>query len=342
LEVTTGEEVGQSESSRFRRKDWKWLESQIPSVPETPKARRPWPHADGLFLHLTRIAALFIALLMALMVFELTVGSKLSLREFGLSFLTSSAWNPVTGKFGALSAMYGTAITTLLAMLISLPLGLVIALFLTELAPPKLAALFGAGIELLAAVPSIIYGMWGLFVVAPYMSRHIQPALGKAFGFLPLFQGPPMGVGILTAGLILSIMVLPFISSVSRDVFLMVPEVVKEAAYGIGATRWEVTRGVTLPYSLRGLVGAAFLALGRALGETMAITFVIGNSHRITGSLFASGASIASSLANEFTEASDPLYLSSLIELGLVLFLITILFQSLARLWLGGLSKRGL
>jgi len=276
------------------------------------------------------------------MLFELISDARLSIQTFGFGFLTSTDWNPVTGKFGALSAIYGSALTTVIAMLIAVPLGLLIALFLTELAHPKIAPIFNTAIELLAAVPSIIYGMWGLFVFAPYMAKHVQPALADTFGYLPLFSGPPMGLGVLTAGIILSIMILPFISSVTRDVFNMVPPVVKEAAYGIGATRWEVTRGVTLPYSLRGIVGAGFLALGRALGETMAITFVIGNSHRISASLFASGNSIASSLANEFSEASDPLYLSALIELGLVLFVITIVFQALAQWWLGGLSKKGL
>ena len=304
--------------------------------------RKLFVWADPLFVWLTRICASAIALLLVVMLFELISDARLSIQTFGFGFLTSTDWNPVTGKFGALSAIYGSALTTVIAMLIAVPLGLLIALFLTELAHPKIAPIFNTAIELLAAVPSIIYGMWGLFVFAPYMAKHVQPALADTFGYLPLFSGPPMGLGVLTAGIILSIMILPFISSVTRDVFNMVPPVVKEAAYGIGATRWEVTRGVTLPYSLRGIVGAGFLALGRALGETMAITFVIGNSHRISASLFASGNSIASSLANEFSEASDPLYLSALIELGLVLFVITIVFQALAQWWLGGLSKKGL
>jgi len=316
--------------------------SQARAAAPPPVIRRPSLQVDALFLWLTRICASAIVFLMLLMIWELISGASLSLKEFGFGFLTSTDWNPVTGKFGALSAIYGTALTTLIAMLLAVPLGLVIAFFLTELAPPKIAAALGTAIELLAAVPSIIYGMWGLFVLAPYFAKYIQPALQKSFGYLPLFQGPMMGIGILTAGVILAIMIIPFIASVSRDVINMTPAVVKEAAYGVGATRWEVTRGITFPYSLRGIVGAGFLGLGRALGETMAVTFVIGNSHRITGSLFASGNSIASSLANEFTEASDPLYLSALIELGLVLFAITVIFQMLAQLWLRGMKRKGL
>lgn len=277
---------------------------------------------------------------MAGILIELIRNSLPSLERFGLGFLVSTAWNPVTENYGALSAVYGTAVSTLIAMLIAVPLGLVIALFLVELAPPKLSAFFGNAIELLAAVPSIIYGMWGLFIFAPFMADYVQPFLGDTLGFLPLFQGPPMGIGMLTAGFILALMILPYISSVTRDVFRMVPPVVKEAAYGIGATNWEVTRGVTLRYALRGIVGAGFLGLGRALGETMAVTFVIGNSHRISASLFASGNSIASTLANEFTEASEPIYLSSLVELGLVLFLITVIFQTAAQIWLWSIKKK--
>ncbi len=295
---------------------------------------------DPLFRWIARASALAIPLLLGGIVFELIRNSRLSLERFGWGFLTSQAWNPVTGEFGALSSLYGTTVSTVIAIVIALPLGLVIALFLVELAPPKISAFFGSAIELLAAIPSIIYGMWGLFVFAPFMAHYVQPMLGKSFGFLPLFQGPPMGIGILTAGIILALMILPYISSVTRDVFRMVPVVVKEAAYGIGATNWEVTKGVTLRYSLRGIVGATFLGLGRALGETMAVTFVIGNHHQISFSLFSSGNSIASTLANEFTEASDPLYLSSLIELGLVLFLITVLFQIGAQFWLWSIGRK--
>ena len=295
--------------------------------------------SDVVFKILIIASAIVVPLLMAGIIGELIVNSKPSLKEFGFKFLVTDVWNPVTEEFGALSGIFGTCVSTLIAMLIAMPLGLVIALFLVELAPPKISAFFGNAIELLAAIPSIIYGMWGLFIFAPFMADHIQPFLGNTLGFLPLFKGPPMGIGVLTAGLILTLMILPYISSVSRDVFRMVPAVVKEAAYGMGATNWEVTKGVTIRYALRGVMGAGFLGLGRALGETMAVTFVIGNSHRISASLFASGNSIASTLANEFTEADGTLYLSSLIELGLVLFLITIIFQTAAQFWLWRIKK---
>lgn len=243
------------------------------------------------------------------------------------------------GKFGAVSSIYGTIVSTAIAMIIAVPFSIVIALFLVELAPPRISSAIGTAIELLAAIPSIIYGMWGLFVFAPFMSNHVQPALGKAGGSLPLFKGPPMGIGMLTAGIILAIMVLPFISAVMRDVFKLVPAVVKESAYGLGATTWEVTRQVTIRYGIMGIIGAVFLGLGRAIGETMAVTFVIGNDHSLSASLFAPGNSIASTLANEFAEASEPLYLSSLIELGLILFAITFILQIISHYWLRGLKK---
>ncbi len=298
-------------------------------------------HAKGdrLFRGIAFCCALVTPLLIAGILLTLILNSRLSLARFGLGFLSANSWDPVTGNFGALSSIFGTVVSTLIALLIAMPLGLVIALFLVEQASPRLAGFFGTAIDLLAAIPSIIYGMWGLFILAPFMAGSVQPLLGKYLGFLPLFQGPPLGIGMLTAGIILAFMILPYISSVTRDVFNMVPAVVKEAAYGTGATTWEVTRGVTLRYTLRGIVGAGFLGLGRALGETMAVTFVIGNSHGISASLFASGNTIASTLANEFAEASEPLYQSSLIELGLVLFLITLLFQSGAQLWLWSIRK---
>jgi phosphate transport system permease protein len=270
---------------------------------------------------------------------ELIRSSRLSIARFGLKFLISQAWNPVTENFGALSSIFGTLVSTAIAMLLAVPLSLVIALFLVELAPPRVSRIIGGAIELLAAIPSIIYGMWGLFVFAPLMAKYAQPFMGKTLGWLPLFQGPPMGIGMLTAGIILALMILPFITAVSRDVFQLVPAVLKESAYGVGATIWEVTRKVTLRYGLSGIVGAAFLGLGRALGETMAVTFVIGNDHSISPSLFAAGNSIASALANEFTEASEPIYLNSLIELALVLFVITFLVQVFAQLWLRRLQR---
>jgi len=284
-------------------------------------------------------AALFLVLALAFLE-ELVRNSSLSLGQFGAGFLTSRAWNPVTGEFGAARRVFGTVVPTAIAMLLAVTLRVVIALFLVELAPPILARVVGGGIELLAAVPSIIFGMWGLFVFAPFMAKHVQPALGDTLGFLPLFQGPPMGIGILTAGMILALMILPFVSAVMRDVFSMVPPIVKEAGFGMGSTTWEVTRKVTVRYGIRGVVGACFLGLGRAVGETMAVTFVIGNDHAISASLFSPGNSIASALANEFTEASEPLYLSALVELGLVLFGLTFLIQVLAQLWLRALRKQ--
>lgn len=290
--------------------------------------------ADSVFKVLTGSCAALIVIVMAAIILELLLSSRLSIEKFGLGFLVSRDWNPVTHEYGALTSIYGTLVSTLIALLIAVPFSLVTALFLVELAPPRLSRIAGGGIELLAAIPSIIYGMWGLFVFAPFMAEHVQSALQRHLGFLPLFTGPPMGIGMLTAGIILALMIIPFISSVTREVFQMVPAVVKESAYGMGATTWEVTRKVTVRYGFQGVIGACFLGLGRAIGETMAVTFVIGNSHRISESLFSAGTSIASTLANEFAEASEPIYLSALIELGLVLFLLTVAVQVLAQLWL--------
>ncbi len=274
--------------------------------------------------------------------FELVRNSQLSLAKFGWSFLTSEAWNPVTENYGAASSIFGTLVSTAIAMLLAVPLSLVTALFLVDLAPPRVSRFVGMALELLAAIPSIIYGMWGLFVFAPFMANYVQPALAGSLGKLPLFENlfrPPMiGVGMLTGGIILALMILPYICAVSRDVFRMTPPILKESAYGMGATTWEVTRQVTIPYGLRGIVGATFLGLGRAIGETMAITFVIGNDHKMSASLFAAGNTISSTLANEFTEAAEPMYRSALVELGLVLFLVTLVFQAAAHLWLRKLS----
>lgn len=296
--------------------------------------------AEDIFFKWLTAACAFLVLIIILGIFiELVRSSRLSIARFGVKFLISQAWNPVSENFGALSSIFGTLVSTAIAMLLAVPLSLIIALFLVELAPAWASRIIGGAIELLAAIPSIIYGMWGLFVFAPFMAKYVQPSLGKTLGWLPLFQGPPMGIGMLTAGIILALMILPFITAVCRDVFQMVPSVMKESAYGVGATVWEVTRKVTIRYGLRGIVGAAFLGLGRALGETMAVTFVIGNDHSISPSLFAAGNSIASALANEFTEASDPIYLSALVELGLVLFVITFLVQIIAHLWLSRLQQ---
>jgi phosphate transport system permease protein len=289
---------------------------------------------DPAFRGLTVFCGFLVLLVVAGILVELVRGSSLSLEKFGLGFLASQAWNPVTEDFGALSSIYGTLVSTAIALIVAVPLSLIIALFLVELAPPRVSRFVGGAIELLAGIPSIIYGMWGLFVFAPFMADYVQPFLNRVTGGFPLFEGPPMGIGMLTAGLILALMILPFITSVTRDVFLMVPAVVKESAYGMGSTTWEVTRKVTVPYGIQGIIGACFLGLGRAIGETMAVTFVIGNRHEITASLFSAGNTIASTLANEFTEAAEDLYLSSLVELGLVLFVITFLIQLAAQLWL--------
>jgi phosphate transport system permease protein len=285
------------------------------------------PGGDRTFRWLTFICSLLVPLAMLAIGLELLRSSWPAVKQFGWGFFFSEEWNPVLQEFGAASSIFGTLVSTLIAMVIAVPLSLAIALFLVELAPPRVSRTVGTLIELLAAVPSIIYGMWGLFVFAPFMAHYVQPFLGQTLGFLPLFQGPPMGMGMLTAGIILAFMVLPFISAIARDVFQLVPPVVKESAFGMGATTWEVTYKVTIPYGLVGIIGAVFLGLGRALGETMAVTFVIGNAHRISASLFAPSNTIASTLANEFSEATEPLYVSSLVALGLVLYLITYLVQ---------------
>jgi len=307
--------------------------------PARQAARSSLP--DLVFHWATAACALVVVLVVAGILCELVRNSQLSIERFGLGFLTSNAWNPVIQDFGARSSIYGTVVSTLIAMLLAVPLSLVTALFLVDLAPPRLSRFVGMGLELLAAVPSIIYGMWGLFVFAPFMATYVQPALYTVSGGLPLFEPPMIGIGVLTAGIILALMILPYICAVTRDVFRMTPPMLKESAYGMGATTWEVTRQVTIPYGLRGIVGATFLGLGRAIGETMAVTFVIGNDHKISASLFAAGNTISSTLANEFNEATEPMYRSALVELGLVLFLLTLVFQAAAHLWLRRMTPKG-
>ncbi|NTV15623.1 MAG: phosphate ABC transporter permease subunit PstC [Desulfobulbaceae bacterium] len=289
---------------------------------------------DLVFRGLTATFAFGVAFLFLALLVVLWHESRPAINQFGFSFLTSPTWNPVTINFGALIPIVGTLISTFLALIFAIPISLGIALFLAELAPHWLRAPFGTAIELLAAIPSIVYGMWGLFVLSPLLADHLQPWLQKWSGGLPLFAGPTMGIGMLTAGLVLTLMIIPFIASVTRDVFLMVPIPLKEAAYGMGCTTWEVVRDIMIPYGKKGIAGAVFLGMGRALGETMAVTFVIGNAYHLSWSLFAPGNSIASTLANEFTEADGTVYLASLIELGLVLFLITFVVLGLAQLWL--------
>ena len=299
---------------------------------------------DGLFRKLTLLFALFVLAILAAIIGSLIYGGYPALEKFGFGFLTSRSWNPVTHEYGALNAIYGTVVTSIIALVIGVPLSFGIAVFLTELCPVWLKRPLGAAVELLAGIPSIIYGIWGLFVFAPIFADHIQPFLTQTVGTIPvvgaLFQGAPTGIGVLAAGIILAVMVIPFIASVMRDVFEVVPEVLKESAYGLGATTWEVVRNIVLPYTKAGVVGGIMLGLGRALGETMAVTFVIGNAPRIAASLYEPGSSIASTLANEFAEASHVLHVSSLISLGLVLFLITLIVLTLAKLMLAQLAKR--
>ena len=266
-----------------------------------------------------------------------------AVRAFGLRFLVTSHWDPVAGEFGALPFVYGTLVSSLLALLIAVPLSLGAAVFLAELAPTWIRSPVAFLIEMLAAVPSVVYGLWGIFVLVPWLRDWVQPALGRSLGFLPLFQGPPYGIGMLAAGLILSIMIVPYITSVSREVLLAVPGSQREAALGLGATRWETTRIAVLRYGRSGLIGAILLGLGRALGETMAVTMVIGNRPEVSVSLFAPGYTMASVLANEFTEATSDLYVSALVEIGLLLLVVTVLVNGLARLlvWSVGGPARG-
>lgn len=299
---------------------------------------------DTLFRFSTRFFAFLVLALLLGILLSLLVGAMPALKHFGWGFLTSTEWDPVSEQFGALVPIYGTLLTSFIALLIGVPVSFGIALFLTELSPAWLKRPLGIAIELLAGIPSIIYGMWGLFVFAPWFGDNVQPWLIDNLAELPLigflFQGAPMGIGIFTAGLILAIMVIPFIASVMRDVFEVVPTMLKESAYGLGATTWEVVRNVVLPYTKTGVIGGIMLGLGRALGETMAVTFVIGNSTIFSTGLFDAGNSIASALANEFAEATSELHLSSLIALGLILFFITFVVLACSKLLLLQLKKQ--
>ncbi len=293
---------------------------------------------QDLFFHRTTqlFAFIVLATLVGILV-SLTIEAWPSLKEFGPSFLWTNIWSVPDDKYGALAAIYGTVVTSVLALLIAVPISFGIALFLTETCPVWLRRPLGTAIELLAGIPSIVYGIWGLFVFAPLFADHIQPPLQNLLGDVPIigswFSGPPIGVGILTASIVLSLMVIPFIASVMRDVFETVPDVLRESAYAVGCTTWEVVRNVVLPYTRVGVIGGIMLGLGRALGETMAVTFVIGNANRINGSLFAPGTSIASTLANEFGEADPGLHIASLFALGLVLFILTFIVLAISR-WL--------
>ncbi len=299
---------------------------------------------DLVFRNLTRFFAFCVFSILAAILLSLLFHGQLAMGKFGFKFLIDPEWNPVTQEFGALIPIYGTLVSSAIALVIAIPVSFGVALFLTELSPTWLKRPLGTAIEMLAAIPSIIYGMWGLFVFAPVFAEYVQPPLIKSLGPLPviglLFKGPAMGIGMLTAGIVLAVMVIPFITAVMRDVFELVPPMLKESAYGLGATTWEVVWSIVLPYTRIGVVGGIMLGLGRALGETMAVTFVIGNAQRLSASLLAPGNSIASSLANEFTEAVGDIHSAALIELGLILFLITTIVLALSKLLLLQLAKQ--
>src|SRR5712691_5279985 len=302
------------------------------------RASRAGRFGDRLFHALTFAFAALVLLVLSGVIVALASGALPALEHFGFGFVIANVWNPVTERFGALVPIYGTLVTSAIAMLIGIPVAFGIALFITELSPVWLKRPLAMMIELLAAIPSIIYGIWGLFVLAPFVQEYIEPALINTIGEVPgiglLFAGPPLGIGVLTAGFILAVMVLPFISSIMRDVFETVPPMLKEGAYGLGATTTEVVWQIVLPYTRVGVAGGILLGLGRALGETMAVTFVIGNSHHVHASILQPGTTISAALANEFTEAVGDLYLSSLIALGLILFVITFIVLAIAKLLL--------
>ncbi len=309
-----------------------------------PSRRRAWPWADTVFSLLTHGAAWLTLALLAAIIASLVVGAAPAIREYGLSFLWRTDWDPVQDKYGGLVMIYGTLMTSFIALLIAVPVSFGIALFLTELSPRWLKRPLGIAIELLAAVPSIVYGMWGLLVFGPILSTYVQQPLQALFGDVPyvrtLVSGPPVGIGILSAGIILAIMIIPFIASVMRDVFEVTPPLLKESAYGLGSTTWEVVSKVVLPYTKAGVVGGIMLGLGRALGETMAVTFVIGNTNQLNSlSMFEAANSITSVLANEFAEAGEGLHQASLMYLGLVLFFITFVVLSLSKLLLQQMKK---
>ncbi|HCX90944.1 MAG: phosphate ABC transporter permease subunit PstC [Deltaproteobacteria bacterium CG_4_9_14_3_um_filter_44_9] len=294
---------------------------------------------DIIFSSITAIASVSVLLLILGILYVLILESYPSIEKFGfLRFITSTDWNPVKGSFGAATNLFGTAITTVLSILIAVPVAIGIAIFVTEIAPNFLKGPIGAAIELLAAIPSIIYGMWGLFTLAPIMANYIEPALQKSIGSLPLvgvlFEGTPMGIDLLTASVILSIMIIPFTASISRDAFNLTPAVIKESAYALGATKREVVKDIVIPYSKVGVFGGVVLSLGRALGETMAVAFVLGNNHQITKSLFDAAATITVTLANEFTEADTDIYLSSLFYLALLLFVMSFIILALAKFFI--------
>jgi phosphate transport system permease protein len=302
-------------------------------------------NSDKVFISLTRWFGIALIVIIAGILLSLVIISWPSIQKFGLPFLWSTDWNPVTGQFGALVEIAGTIATSLIAIIIAVPLSFGIAILIIEILPPKPALIIARTVELMAGIPSIIYGMWGLFVLAPFLAAHIQPWLISHCAHIPvlnyLFGGLPIGFGIFTAGLILAIMIIPLISSVMRDVLASVPELLREAAYGVGATRWEVVTHVLLPYTRSGMLGGVILGLGRALGETMAVTFVVGNSHKLFTGLFMPGSTISATIANEFAEATGKLYPAALMELGLILFIITFIVLALSRRLLRKVKSSG-
>jgi phosphate transport system permease protein len=318
------------------------LNDAIPAA--APRTGRKQQLQDRVFRHATEFFALCVLLLLGGVIVSLVIGAWPALSSFGLGFVVTEVWNPVTDKFGAGAPIYGTIVTSLIAMILGVPVSFGIAMFITELCPAVLKRPLGIAIELLAGIPSIIYGIWGLFVLAPVLQQTVQPFLIETLGQAPLigslFAGRPYGIGTFTAGIILAIMVLPFVTSITRDVFETVPPMLKESAYGLGATTWEVVWKVVLPYTRVGVIGAVMLGLGRALGETMAVTFVIGNAHRVAKSLLAPGTTISATIANEFTEAVGDLYTSSLIALGLILFVITFIILAAAKIMLMRLERQ--
>ena len=325
------------------------MELASPIVPDIDRAAllstmRKQRLQDFIFHKTTMLFAASVLLVLVAIIMSLVIGAIPAFKEFGPRFITTVEWDPVNDRYGAAIAIIGTLATSVIALVIAFPISFGIALFLTEICPVWLRRPMGTAIELLAGIPSIIYGMWGLFVFVPLFARYVQPFLKAVLGPLPLigalFTGPTMGLGIVCAGLILSIMIIPFIASVMRDVFEIVPAVLKESAYGLGCTKWEVVRKIVLPYTKNGVVGGVMLGLGRALGETMAVTFVIGNANELKWSFFAAGNSISSTLANEFAEASTPLQVSSLIALALILFIITFIVLSAAKLMLAGMARK--
>ena len=323
----------------------------LEAAPPVRAAARDRAHAlgrlkssDASFRTMTFAAALIVLALLLGVAISLFLGAWPAFQHFGLDFFISDAWNPPREKFGAAAAIYGTLVTSIIAMIIGVPVGLGVAVFLTELCPPVLRRPIGVAIELLAGIPSIIYGIWGVYYFRPFMQDWLQPALINTIGNVPvigaLFQGPPLGYGLLTAGLVLAVMILPFVTAIARDVFETVPPVLKEAAYGVGATTFEVVGAIVLPYTRVGVIGGVMLALGRALGETMAVTFVIGNAPHVDRSILAQGTTISAAIANSFADADPGLFTSSLLALGFILFIITFIVLAAARLMLARLQHK--